>query len=97
MEHTNKTLESLIKGGIIGASLGSMLLSDQEEGLTFGLMLGAAISATISANNDAQKTNIPIYIGEKGKLFAIEPSGTRRFIKNIKINNHKFPEKFKLE
>ena len=37
MEQINKTLESLIKGGFIGASLGSMLLSDQEEGLTFGL------------------------------------------------------------
>ncbi len=97
MEHINKTLESLIKGGFIGASLGSMLLSDQEEGLTFGLMLGAAISATIRANNDAQKTNIPIYIEEKGKLFAIEPSGTKKFIKNIKKIHHKFPDKFKLE
>lgn len=86
-----------MEGGIIGSSLGSMLLSDQEEGLNFGLMLRAAISATISANKDAQKTNIPIYIGEKGKLFAIEPSGTRRFIKDIKKDNHKFPEKFKLE
>jgi hypothetical protein len=97
VELINKTLESLIKKGIIGASLGSMLLSDQEEGLTFGLILGAAISATMSANNDAKMTNIPIYIEEKGKLFAIEPSGTRRFIKNIKKINYKFPEKFKLE
>ena len=90
-------LESLIKEGFLGASLDALLLSDQEEGLTFGLILGAAISATISANNDAQKTNIPIYIEEKGKLFAIEPSGTKKFIKNIKKIHHKFPDKFKLE
>ncbi len=96
MENINKTLESLISDGFIGVTLGNVLSMDQEEGSAFGLMLGAAISATISANNEAKKTNIPVYTEENGKLFAIDSSGTKKFIKNINKSDCKFPEKFKL-
>jgi hypothetical protein len=97
MNKENITLDSLIKGGLIGAVLGSFLLKDKEEGAIIGGLLGAAISATIKASEEAQKTNVPIYVEEEGKLYEISPSREKRFIRNLKKPVKSLPDQFKLK
>lgn len=97
MKNENATLESLIKGGMIGAVLGAFLSKDKEEGAVIGGLLGAAILATIRANEEAQKTNVPVYVEEDGKLYEIISSREKRFIKNLKKPTRSLPEQFKLK
>jgi hypothetical protein len=97
MKNENITLDSLIKGGLIGAVLGSFLLKDKEEGAIIGGLLGAAISATIKASEEAQKTDVPIYVEEEGKLYKISPPRKKRFIRNLKKPTQNLPDQFKLK
>lgn len=96
MENKNSTLESLIKGGVIGAVLGAFLSKDKEEGALIGGLLGAAISATIQANEEAKKTNVPVYVEEAGKLYEIT-SQEKRFVRQLKKPSRELPERFKLK
>lgn len=91
------TIESLIKGGLIGAALGALLSRDKEDGAVVGALLGAAIFATISANEEAKKTNLPLYIEEDGRLFEVHPSGKKRFIKDLKKPAQPISKQFKLK
>jgi len=75
--------QSLIAGGLIGAALGALISKDKEEGVTIGALAGAVILATYKANEQAQKTNLPVYVEQDSKLFEIQPGGNKRFIKNI--------------
>ncbi len=79
----DSTLESLIKGGLIGAVFGAFLSKNKEEGAIVGALLGAAISATLKANEEAQKTNEPVLIAENGKLYRILPGGEKQFVKEL--------------
>ncbi len=97
MKEENITIDSLIKGGLIGAALGALLSKDKEDGAIIGALLGAAISATLKANEEAKKTNIPLYIEEDGKLYEISSDGQKRFVKNIEKNISQLPEQFKLK
>lgn len=89
-------IESLIKGGFIGAAIGALLSKDKEEGAVIGALLGAAIAATAKASEEAAKTNIPQLIEEHGKLYEIDGSGEKRFIKELKKTKVRLPEQFKL-
>lgn len=97
MEKENATLESLIKGGVIGAMLGAFLSKDKEEGALIGGLLGAAISATLRASEEAQKTNVPVFVEEDGKLYEITSSREKRFVRNLKKPQRSFPGRFKLK
>lgn len=97
MNDTHQTIDSLIKGGLIGAAIGALLSKDKEEGAVLGALLGAAISATAKAGEEAKKTNLPVYVEEEGALYIIEPSGERQFIRKIKKPTSTFPERFKLK
>ena len=97
MKGENVTIETLIKGGMIGAALGAFLSKDKEEGAIIGALLGAAMSATLKANEEAQRTNVPVYVEENGKLYEISPSREKRFIKNIKKPSRGLPDQFKLK
>jgi hypothetical protein len=90
------TIDALIKGGLIGAFIGAVLLKDKEEGAFIGALLGAVISATQKANEEAQKTNVDVIVEEDGNLFRIEPSGQKHFIRKLKKPNRSFPESFQL-
>lgn len=71
---------------------------DKEDGAILGTLLGTVFSATFKANQEAKKTNIPVYIEEKGKLYAIEPGGERHFIRDIqKPFVKRLPKRFKLK
>jgi hypothetical protein len=97
MSSDNSKLESLIAGGLIGAALGSLLSKDKEDGAFIGAILGAAFSATLKANEEAQKTNVPVYVVEEGKLYAIEPGGVKRLIRKLKKSTAKYPNRVKLK
>lgn len=97
MKEENTTIDSLIKGGLIGAALGALLSKDKEEGAVMGALLGAAISATLKASEEARKTNVPVYVEEDGMLYEISPDGKKRFIKKIIKPADELPEQFKLK
>lgn len=90
-------LNDLIKGGLIGATLGAFLSKDKEEGALIGALLGAAIAATKRANQEAKKTNVPLLEEENGRLYELLPSGEKRFIRNIKKPTLNLPSQFKLK
>ncbi len=97
MSRKDNSIESLVAGGLIGAALGSILSKDKEDGAMIGALLGAVFSATFAANQNARKTNVPVYVEENGKLYAIEPSGKKLFIKDIQKPVLNLPERFKLK
>ena len=97
MPRQDKNLELLVSGGLVGAALGALLSKDKEDGILIGGLLGAAISATMQANQEARKTNIPVYIEENGKIVAIDSSGNKALIKNLEKSSEKFPEQIKLK
>jgi hypothetical protein len=97
MSRETNTIESLVKGGLIGAALGAILSKDKEDGAMIGALLGAVFSATLQANQNARKTNVPVYVEENGKLFVIEPNGTKLFIRDIQKPTLNYPKRFKLK
>ncbi|MGB3075864.1 MAG: hypothetical protein WBB36_11115 [Chitinophagales bacterium] len=97
MNDDSATIDSLIKGGLIGAFLGAILLKDKEEGAIIGALLGAAISATQRANAVAQNTNVPLYVEENGNLYVVRPSGEKQLIKTLRKPSRNFPKYFQLD
>lgn len=97
MGREENTIESLVAGGLIGAALGAFLSKDKEDGAMMGALLGAVFSATFAANQNAKKTNVPVYVEENGKLYVIEPGGKKDFIRDIQKPTFKLPKRFKLK
>lgn len=97
MSKSQDTIEALVTGGILGATIGALFSKDKEEGAIIGALLGAAFSATAKASENALKTNLPQLIVEHGKLYEINAAGEKRFIKELKKNIHYLPEQFKLK
>ncbi len=93
----NQLIETLIKGGVLGAALGALFSKDKEDGALIGAILGAVVNATHQANEAAKQTNVPVYVEEDGMLFAISPNGHKRFIKNIQKSLINLPEQFNLK
>ena len=89
--------QSLIAGGLIGAALGGLLSKNKGGGATLGALAGAAILATYKANQEAMKTNIPVYVVEDSTLYEVQPGGERRFIKNIPKSTIEIPKHFTLK
>jgi len=96
MKEESGVIESLIKGGLIGAAMGALLSKDKEDGAVLGAILGAAVSATLKANEEAKKTNLPVYVEEEGSLYEIDALGNKQFIRTIKKSTKQWPEQFKL-
>ncbi len=61
MNEDEKVFESLLLGGIIGASLANIL----KEDTTVGAIAGAVILATYRASEKAEKSKVPIIKVEK--------------------------------
>ncbi|MDI9342471.1 MAG: glycine zipper 2TM domain-containing protein [Sediminibacterium sp.] len=96
-EEDNDFMKPLITGGLIGAALGALLSKNKDEGAIIGALLGATFSATLKANEEAQKTHVPFYVEEGGKLFRVEADGSKTFIRTIEKPTVRFPDQFKLE
>lgn len=97
MENDNEIVESLIAGGLIGAALGALLSKNKGDGSALAAIAGAALLATFKANEQAKKTNIPLYTEEDGNLYELQPGGSKKFIKTIEKSNIRLLESFNLK
>jgi hypothetical protein len=96
MKNDQEILQFLIKGGLIGGALGALLSKDKTEGSLLGAIAGAAIFATFRANEEAQKTNVPMYVVEDGYLYQIDKNGTKTQIRKVEKPNIQLKKHFKL-
>lgn len=81
MKNDEEIFQSLIAGGIVGASLGALLSGGSRGQVTIlGAIAGAAILATYKANEKALQTNLPMYAEENGSLYQIQADGKKNFI-----------------
>lgn len=97
MKTDEEIIESLLKGGIIGAGIGALLSKGKDEGALLGALIGAAILGTYKANERAKETHIPMVMEENGKLYKINPDGTRQFLKDIEKPQKQIDRKFILK
>lgn len=97
MKNDDEILANLIAGGLIGVALGALLSENDAERTTIGAIAGAAILATYKANEQAQKTNVPVLVEQNGKLYEIQPGGNKRFVKDLEKPKNKVPQYFKLK
>lgn len=95
--HQNNTIEELVKGGIIGAALGAVLMEDKEEGAIIGSLIGAASFSTKKANEEAIRLNVKLVVEEDGNLYEVNGRGYKRFIRKISKPSTRFPARFKLK
>ncbi len=86
-------MESLIERGLVGAALGALINKNDD----LGVLAFAVLLATFRANENAQKTNIPVYIEQDGAIYELSGNGERKFIKRIEESNKQIPEFFKLK
>lgn len=96
MNKDEEIIESLVAGGVIGASLGLLIAENKKEGLILGAIAGAAILATLRASQQARKTNVPIWVEEGGNLYEIIPNEGKRFVREI-VKPKGIQPHFKLE
>ena len=96
MKTSKSSLNSLIAGGLIGASLGAFLSNYKEEGAVIGAILGAAISATTDASGEAKKLKLPQLIEENGILYEIGLDGEKRLFKKLVKSKRVLPNQFQL-
>lgn len=96
MNDDNEIVETLIAGGVIGAALGALLSKNNGDGTILGAIAGAALLATFKANEQAQKTNMPMLFEEDGKLYETQPGGNKKFIRAINKPKVKLSANFKL-
>ena len=97
MKNDEEIIQSLIVGGLVGATLGALVSKDKEEGNILGAVAGAALLATFKANEKAMQTNVPMYVEENGSLYQIESGGNKKFIKKLDKPTVKLQEHFKLK
>lgn len=96
MQKDKEIFESLIAGGLIGATLGA-LITNNKNGSTLGALAGAVIMASLKASENALKTKIPLLMEEGDALYEIQPGGAKKFIKSIPKNTRQLPRNFTLE
>jgi outer membrane lipoprotein SlyB len=89
--------ESLLTGGIIGVALGALISKSKGAGAALGAIAGAAILASVKANENAQKTDIPLVLEEGNAIYEVSSNGTKKLIKHLPVSNKKLPKKFTLK
>lgn len=97
MKTDDEIIESLIAGGLIGATLGALVSKNNEEEVMSGAMIGAVILATFKASEKALATNLPMYVVENGNLYQIQKETVKKFIRKIEKSSIKLPSHFKLK
>lgn len=96
MKNDAEIVESLIKGGVVGATLGALLTKNNSEGMAGALAI-AAILATYKANEKAVETSVPMYVEENGSLYMTQPDGIKKFIRKIEKPGITLQQNFKLK
>ncbi|TDB67323.1 hypothetical protein [Arundinibacter roseus] len=97
MKQDEEIVNTLIKGGIIGAALGALVSENKENGATIGALAGAALLATFRANQHALQNNLPMFLEENNVLYEIKADGSKHFVRNLAKTNPLLPEHFKLK
>jgi hypothetical protein len=97
MKNDEEIMESLIAGGLIGASLGALLSNNKGDGALLGALAGAAILATFKANEKAMEMNIPMFVEENGNIYQVQTGGIKKFIRKIDKPSLKLQQHFKLQ
>ncbi|MBK9424626.1 MAG: hypothetical protein IPN54_10930 [Bacteroidetes bacterium] len=87
-------LNQLIKEGLLGPVFGSRLSSSCEERDILGAIIRASSAATKKASLAAMKTKQPFLIAENGKVYEVQPSGEKKFIKELETPTNDFPNNF---
>ncbi len=87
-------LDQLIKEGLLGPVFGSRLSSSCEERDILGAIIRASSVATKKANLAALKTKQPFFIAENGKLYEVQASSEKKFIKDLETPTNDFPNNF---
>jgi hypothetical protein len=95
-DRENNIFQTLAKSGIIGAAMSYLLLKKKERQTSSRSLAGAAILATYEANQVARQSNIPVYVEENGKLYAMGEKGQKSFIKDLPKPINNLSKKFKL-
>ena len=91
-------LRSLLLGGVLGASLGALILKNNRgESTVLGAIAATALLASVKANERAKKTEIPLVIEEDHALYRIYADGSRKFLKNLPKPEGSLPKKFTLK
>jgi hypothetical protein len=97
MKTDDEIIESLIAGGLIGATLGALISKNNEEEVMTGAIIGAVILGTFKASERALATNIPMYVEENGNLYQVQKGVVKKFIRKIEKSSIKLPSHFKLK
>ncbi len=97
MKNDDEIIDSIIIGGLIGATLGTLISQNKATGSIVGALAGAALLATFKANEVAMHTNLPFYIEENGFLYEVNANGEKKIIKKIEKSTKHLPLKFKLK
>jgi hypothetical protein len=95
MDKDAEILESLIAGGVIGASLAA-ILTRNKDAAGLGAIAGAVILASYRANQIARRSSVPLIMEEGDSLYEILPGGAKRFIKKIPRSSRTLPKNFTL-
>jgi hypothetical protein len=97
-EKDQETLDSLIKGSLLGAGLTALLKSGKADGedLAVGALLGAALVAAFQASQRAEKTDVPVLIQEGESLFWKHADGKKVLYKHLPKAKYTSQSKFKL-
>jgi hypothetical protein len=97
MKSDDEIIQSLIAGGVIGATLGALISKNKSEGATLGALAGVVILGMFKANEKQTTTYVPMYIEENENLYQIQPDGTKTFIRTLEKASVKVPKQFKLK
>lgn len=97
MKNDNEIVQSLIAGGVVGASLGTLLTKNIEQSTPLGTLASAAILATFKANEAAEKTSISMFFEEDGYLYQTQSGGLKQRVKKIEKPVVKLQDHFKLQ
>jgi hypothetical protein len=97
MKNDIEIIESLIEGGLIGATLGAIWSKKKGKGAKLGALAGAAILATYNANLAAKKTKLPLVFEENGSIYELQSNGVTRLIRTLEKSNIKLERKFSLQ
>ncbi|MGV3664689.1 MAG: hypothetical protein ACO1NV_01055 [Leptospira bouyouniensis] len=91
-------LQTLIKGGLLGAGLTALLKQGDADGedLTIGAILGAVAVAAYQASQRAERTDVPILVQKGDSLYWKEKNGNMTFFKKLPSGKHSSPPKFTL-
>ena len=95
MKSEEEIIESLILGGIIGATLGALITKD-KSGTGLGAIAGAALFASFKANEKAKQLQFPLVVLENGTVYKLDKDGLKEMVKHIEKPSIKIPSNFTL-